>query len=170
MVLKGVLVYMHLAMVLWDLDGWYWKELGATLWILCGTLPSIFNQWSWKNSLGLLFVFSMAETDLETFLHKTHVGPPLPDPWLSWALIWTSCMHEDPGYGCSYLPGQWCSCEHGWIPGFPSSLSLCLVLFLLPWEEQVQHCHHVSVYKYKLRACMVKLVHLLLCWSYTSEG
>ena len=27
----------------------------------------------------------------------------------------------------------------------------------------------VSVYKYKLRACMVKLVSLLLCWSYTSE-
>ena len=37
------------------------------------------------------------------------VHGPRPDPWLStWALIWTSCVHEDPICICSYpFLGQW---------------------------------------------------------------
>ena len=31
-----------------------------------------------------------------TVIHPLCVHSPLPDPWLSWALTWTSCMHEDP--------------------------------------------------------------------------
>ena len=53
-VLKGVLVHVHIAMVLKELDGWSWKDLDATLWFLSGVLPSIFkcnglekNLWSW---------------------------------------------------------------------------------------------------------------------------
>ena len=60
-VLKGVLVHAHLAMVLKELDGW--KDLDATLWFFSGVFPSTFKQWSWKESLELVFVlFSMAET------------------------------------------------------------------------------------------------------------
>ena len=58
---------------------------------------------------------------------------------------------------CSYPPGQWCNCEHGWILGFPFSPSLWPVLFLLPWEEQVQRCHHV-LYTNKQYSCWLLLV------------
>ena len=60
-----------------------------------------------------------------------------PEPWLG-PVVCTKILSS-----CSYPPGQWCNCEHGWILGFSFSPSLWLVLFLLPWEEQVQHCHHV---------------------------
>ena len=60
-----------------------------------------------------------------------------PEPWLGPAVC-TKILSS-----CSYPPGQWCNCEHGWILGFSFSPSLWLVLFLLPWEEQVQCCHHV---------------------------
>ena len=41
-----------------------------------------------------------------------NVHGPLPNPWLSWAFVWTSCMHEDPIVSCSYPHGQWFSYEH----------------------------------------------------------
>ena len=61
-----------------------------------------------------------------------------PEPWLG-PVVCTKILSS-----CSYPSGQWCNCEHGWILGFSFSPSLWPVLFLLPWEEQVQHCHHVS--------------------------
>ena len=61
-----------------------------------------------------------------------------PEPWLGPVV----CMQILSS--CSYPPGQWCNCEHGWILGFSFSPSLWLVLFLVSWEEQVQCCHHVS--------------------------
>ena len=69
-----------------------------------------------------------------------------PEPWLG-PVVCTKILSS-----CSYPPGQWCNCEHGWILGFSFSPSLWLVLFLLPWEEQVQHCHHVS-YTNKQYSC-----------------
>ena len=77
-VLKGVSVHIHIAMVLKELGGWSWKDFDATLWFLHCVLPSIFKQWSWKESLELVFVlFPIAETDLETFLHITWMRPSL---------------------------------------------------------------------------------------------
>ena len=70
------------------------------------------------------------------------VHGPLPDPWLSWALIEpVVCMKILSS--CSYPPGQWCNCEH-WKMAFLFSFSLTGLSLLLPWEEQVQRCHHVS--------------------------
>ena len=51
-VLKGVSVHVHVAMVLKELDVWSWKDLDASLWFLCGVLPSIFKQESWNESLS----------------------------------------------------------------------------------------------------------------------
>ena len=77
-VLKGVLVHVHIARVLKELDGWSWKDLDAILWFFSDALPSIFKQGSWKESLEPVFVlFSVAETDLETFLHNTWMRPSL---------------------------------------------------------------------------------------------
>ena len=73
-----------------------------------------------------------------------------PEPWLG-PVVCTKILSS-----CSYPPGQWCNCEHGWILGFSFSPSLWLVLFLLPWEEQVQHCHHVS-YTNKQYSCWLLL-------------
>ena len=78
------------------------------------------------------------------------VHSPLPDPWLSWALMWTSFLHEDPNIAGPTLGGNDSAVNTDGYLGCSSSLSHWLVLFFfLPWEEQVQCCHHVSVYKYK---------------------
>ena len=48
--------------------------------LLCdfhGVLPSMFNRWSWKGFLELFSVFLIAKTDLEIFLHNTHMRPNL---------------------------------------------------------------------------------------------
>ena len=92
------------------------------------------------------------------------VHGPLPDPWLSWAVCWTSCMHEDPDLATPTLLDNDSAVNMNGYLTFPL-LSLWPVLFFLPQEEQVHRCHHVSVYKYKLLTCMVKLVSLLLCCS-----
>ena len=52
----------------------------------------------------------------------------------AWSLTLLSCVLDQiyawrSWSSCSYPPGQWFSCEHRWIPGFSSSLSLWLVLF-----------------------------------------
>ena len=41
-VLKEVLVHVHVAMVLKELDGWSWKDLDATFLFLCDVLLPIF--------------------------------------------------------------------------------------------------------------------------------
>ena len=41
------------------------------------------------------------------------------------------------------LLGTDATCEH-WKMAFLFSFSLTGLSFLLPWEEQVQRCHHVS--------------------------
>ena len=77
------------------------------------------------------------------------VHSPLPDPWLSWALMWTSFLHEDPGVAGLTLGGNDSAVNTDGYLGCSSSLSHWLVLFFfLPWEEQIHCCHHVSVYKY----------------------
>ena len=113
----------------------------------------VLGEWSnWLPTVGhKLAMTNMFRT--QNILHENKmvwflcVHVPLPDPWLSWAFVWTSCMHQDPIGSCSYLfPGQWFSCEHRWIPWlFLFSFSLTSLILLQ--EEQVQCCHHVLVYK-----------------------
>ena len=71
-----------------------------------------------------------------------------------WSSAWSSTLLSldlDQLYGQrSYLAaptllGNDATREHGLDPWLSFSPSLWPVLFLLlPWEEQVQHCHHVS--------------------------
>ena len=82
-VLKGVSDCAFLAMVLKDSDEWSWKDSDLPLRFLSHGLPSIFSWWYWKESLELVFSpFSMAEMDLETFLHNTWMRPDLTH-WMS---------------------------------------------------------------------------------------
>ena len=61
---------------------WSWKECAddsdLLLCLFHGVLPSIHIGWSWKEFLVLFSViFSIAKTDFEMFLHKTHIRPNL---------------------------------------------------------------------------------------------
>ena len=74
-----------------------------------------------------------------------------PEPWFGPVV----CMKILSS--CSYPPGQWLQLwtwVDPWLSFFPS---LWLVVFpLLPWEEQVQCCHHVS-YTNKQYSCWLLL-------------
>ena len=66
----------------WRFPKWSWKECtddsDLLLWCLHGVLPSLVSWWSWKEFLGLFSViFLIAKTDLEIFLHNTHMRPNL---------------------------------------------------------------------------------------------
>ena len=66
----------------WWFSEWSWKECtddsDLLLWHFHGVLPSILSQWSWKEFLVLFSdVFSIAKTNLEIFLHNTHMRPNL---------------------------------------------------------------------------------------------
>ena len=83
-VLKGIYLLSVSSMVLkllWSWKNWMkwsWNEWDSPFCFLSGILPSIFRQWSWKESLELLFILlSIAKTDLETFLHNTCMSPNL---------------------------------------------------------------------------------------------
>ena len=88
---------------------------------------------------------------------------PLPDLWLSWALMWTSFLHEDPDIAGLTPGGHDSPVNMDWYLGYSSSLSHWLVLFFLPQEELVQHCHHVLVYKYN--DVWLCFSWYLYCWS-----
>ena len=77
-VLKAVSDFAIWAMVLKESDEWSWKDSDLLLCFLCHGLLSILSRWSCKELLGLVFaLFSMAEMDLETFLHNTWMRPNL---------------------------------------------------------------------------------------------
>ena len=78
-VLKGVSDYCAFwAVVLKESDEWSGKDPDLLFYFLCHGLPSIFSWWSWKELLKLVFsLFSMAEMDLETFLHNIQMRPNL---------------------------------------------------------------------------------------------
>ena len=77
------------------------------------------------------------------------VHSPLPDPWLSWALIWTSCMHKDPNLAAPTLLGNDATVSMGGLLAFP-------LLFLSDWSYSCCHGRAGSAlppylrYKYKL--------------------
>ena len=52
------------------------------------------------HTLAKTHVYKSKYTSLRTYwltvICPVCVHGPLPDPWLSWALAWTSCMHKDP--------------------------------------------------------------------------
>ena len=109
---------------------------------------------TWLPTIGDM----LAKTHIYNLKHtpwELMVGgdPFLVCPWsFAWSLTLLSCVLDllyawRSWCSCSYPPWQWFSCEHEWIPGFSSSHSLWPVLFFLPWEDQVHHCHHVLVYK-----------------------
>ena len=98
------------------------------------------------------------------------VHGPLPDPWLSWALTWTSCMHEDPDLAAPTLLGNDSAVNTNGYPAFP-------LLFLS--DQSCSSCHGKSRFSAatmsqctnkKLLACVAKLVSLLLCWSMNDVG
>ena len=78
MVLKELSDCALSAVVLKGVDEWSWKGSDLLLCFIHGSLPSTFKQGSWKEFLELVFaLFSMAKTNLETFLHKTQMSPSL---------------------------------------------------------------------------------------------
>ena len=96
------------------------------------------------HTLAMTHVFNLKYTSLR--LNGLQICPvcvhgPLPDPWLSWALIEPVVCTKILS-SCSYPPGQWCNCEH-WKMAFPFSFSLTSLSLLVLREEQVQCCHHV---------------------------
>ena len=51
------------------------------------------------HTLAMTHIYNLKYTSLRLIgwqIYPVCVHSPLPDPWLSWALSWTSCMHEDP--------------------------------------------------------------------------
>ena len=68
-------------------------------WLFCAG-----EQSNWLPTVGHTLakahVYKSKYTSLRTYwltvIHPVCVHGPLPDPWLSRALNWTSCMHEDP--------------------------------------------------------------------------
>ena len=129
------------------------------------------GKWSWKNSkipsfavwrpyrakltkyagdLTYLTAYGWAYTSYDPLLYTSLrlrvvflcVHGPLPDPWLSRALIEPVVCTKILS-SCSYPPGHWCNCEH-WKMACLFSFSLTGLSLLMPREEQVQRCHHVS--------------------------
>ena len=97
------------------------------------------------HTLAMTHVYNVKYTSLRLNglqIYPVCVHSPLPDPWLSWALIEPVVCTKILS-SCSYPPGQWCNCEH-WKMAFLFSFSLTGHSLLVPSEEQVQHCHHVS--------------------------
>ena len=94
------------------------------------------------HTLAMTHIYNSKYTSLRLRMVFLCVHGPLPDPWLSWALIEPVVCTKILS-SCSYPPGQWCNCEH-WKMAFLFSFSLTGLSLLLPREEQVQRCHHVS--------------------------
>ena len=64
-------------------------------------LQGIWPNWlpTVGHTLAKTHVYNLKYTSLRLIdwqIYPVCVHSPLPDPWLSWALNWTSCMHEDP--------------------------------------------------------------------------
>ena len=77
------------------------------------------------HTLAMTHVYNLKYTSLR--LNGLQICPvcvhgPLPDPWLSWALIEPVVCTKILS-SCSYPPGQWCNCEH-WKMAFLFSFSL----------------------------------------------
>ena len=104
------------------------------------------------HTLAMTHVYNLKYTSLRLGMVFLCVHSPLPDPWLSWALIEPVVCTKILS-SCSYPPGQWCNCEH-WKMAFLFSFSLTGLSLLMPQEEQVQRCHHVS-YTNKSNAILV---------------
>ena len=64
-------------------------------------MQGIWPNWlpTFGHALTMTHVYNLEYTPLRLMVCKicpVCVHSPLPDSWLSWALWWTSCMHEDP--------------------------------------------------------------------------
>ena len=81
-------------------------------------------------SLRLLMVFLCVSTVLCLILDS-------PEPWLNQLYAQRSCL------AAPTLLGNDATCEH-WKMAFLFSFSLTGLSLLMPQEEQVQRCHHVS--------------------------
>ena len=91
-------------------------------------------------SLRLLMVFLCVSTVLCLILDS-------PEPWLNQLYARRSCL------AAPTLLGNDATCEH-WKMAFLFSFSLTGLSLLMPREEQVQRCHHVS-YTNKSNAILV---------------
>ena len=81
-------------------------------------------------SLRLIMVFLCVSMVLCLILDS-------PEPWLNQLYARRSCL------AAPTLLGNDATCEH-WKMAFLFSFSLTGLSLLMPWEEQVQCCHHVS--------------------------
>ena len=96
-------------------------------------LPTVMHK------LAKTYIYHTKHTPLWTYwlavIHPVCVHSPLPDPWLSWALIWTSCMHEDPNLAAPTLLGNDATVNTGGSLAFP-------LLFLS--DQSYSCCHRKS--------------------------
>ena len=98
------------------------------------------------------------------------VHGPLPDPWLSWAVCWTSCMHEDPDLAAPTLLGNDSAVYINGYQAFLFSFSLTGLILLATGRagSALPPCLGVQIHATSM--CVVKLVSLLLFWSLNDVG
>ena len=98
------------------------------------------------HTLAMIHVYNLKYTSLRLLMvckSVLYVSTVLclildsPEPWLNQLYAWRSCL------AAPTLLGNDATCEH-WKMAFLFSFSLTGLSLLLPQEEQVQHCHHVS--------------------------
>ena len=137
---------------------WSWKKSKVPLLLPCDgrieqkwwNMQGIWPNWlpTVGHTLAMTHVYNLKYTSLRLRMVFLCVHGPLPDPWRSWALIEPIvCMKILSS--CSYPPGQWCNLWTLEKWAFLFSFSLTGLSLLMPWEEQVQRCHHCLIYKYK---------------------